>query len=81
MRYTNLSTTPKTTTPTYRARQQQEITAIAWEVEGGVGPYALTWRVLAERNGIFDPVQIAGEVGRALLGQALTPALRLKLEG
>jgi len=57
----------------------QDITFLAWKIEGANSPLSYTWRELAQANGIFDPMQYAGESGRTILGNTISPGKTLTL--
>jgi len=63
-----------------RIPPNHDITYIAWRVEGANAPMAATWRSLASVNGIIDPMQIADEIGRVILGRTLTAGATLRLD-
>lgn len=58
----------------YIVSDNEELTYIAWQIEGRAGTHGRYWRELALRYGIVDPMQSAGSPGndeRFLLGERL----------
>ncbi len=81
MRYDINTSPPSGLAPTkVRVPPNTEITYISWRVEGALASSAVGWRGMAKANGIIDPMHVADEPNRVVVGSMLTAGSLLDIK-